>query len=46
MAVAAVMLLLVCANVFVLNNYFAYQETAEQVESTYTGLITDYNIYE
>lgn len=46
MAVAAVMLLLVCANVFVLTNYFAYQETAEQVESTYTGLITDYNIYE
>ena len=46
MAVAAVMLLLVCANVFVLDNYFATQESTEQVESTYTGLITNYNIYE
>ncbi|WP_339926252.1 hypothetical protein [uncultured Cyclobacterium sp.] len=46
MAVAAVMLLLVCANVFVLNNYFTYQESTEQVESAYTGLITNYNIYD
>jgi len=46
MAVAAVILLLFCANIFVVSDYFKYQENAEQVSTSYSGMISNFNIYE
>ncbi|MDO6437850.1 hypothetical protein Q4534_10545 [Cyclobacterium sp. 1_MG-2023] len=46
MPVAAVIVMLLCANVFVVSNYFEYQEDTEQVSGSYSEIISDFNIYE
>lgn len=46
MPVAAVIVMLLCANVFVVSNYFEYQEDTEQVSDSYSEMISDFNIYE
>lgn len=46
MPVAAVIVMLLCANVFVVSNYFEYQDDTEQVSDSYSEMISDFNIYE
>ncbi|MBI0401510.1 hypothetical protein [Cyclobacterium marinum] len=46
MPVAAVIVMLLCANVFVVSNYFSYQNDTEQVSDSYSDMISDFNIYE
>ena len=46
MPVAAVIVMLLCANVFVVSNYFEYQDDTEQVSDSYSEIISDFNIYE
>ncbi|GAB3007753.1 hypothetical protein GCM10027284_27410 [Cyclobacterium sediminis] len=46
MPVAAVIVMLLCANVFVVSNYFEYQDDTEQVSNSYSEMISDFNIYE
>lgn len=46
MPVAAVIVMLLCANVFVVSNYFEYQDDNEQVSDSYSEMISDFNIYE
>ncbi|GEO21470.1 hypothetical protein [Cyclobacterium qasimii] len=46
MAVAAVIVMLLCANVFVVSDYFKYQDNTEEVSTPYSGMISDFNIYD